>query len=564
MLNVSELVKTEYANPSAEKTLTISFPNLGVTVDANTIHTESFKLTEAIMDSSSIEFVGCNPSKMQVQIQDFGEDVKGEYIEVAIYTSNTEEEPVPLFNGIVDTVTQQSNRRIKEIVAYDELYTKGNTDVAEWYINKFNTDWQDGVTLYNFREALFEHLEINVVIDDLVNDELEITKQFSPVNLKALDLIKYICQINGVFGIINRYGEFEFRLLSPMSSATVVEVPFYKDIQYQEFTVKPVDKLTIRQSDQNVGVSVGSGTNNYIVQGNFFTVGLDATTLNAVASNLYSVVSGISYIPYRVTQLGFPWLECGDAVQYEIYDFDASQAQGEPVYRPIQFYIFDRYFTGIQALRDAYEAQGEEEQSTFVSNLNVQIDTVKEQIEQVSGKINSLALKYTMLYNENAIDVTDGNSKTIIKIQFSVSQPTQIRIDMEYLLHCITTELLTDELVTNTDLNITLQYYYDGVLIDSRLPQETYFDGEHILSTYYVVNVSDTAQHKWRVDLECTGGSVHIDALKAQNTIVGLSTVIDDVSPDTSIVDAISISWMNKIASQPVVYSNITESVDTQ
>lgn len=562
MMNVSETVKTAYANPSAGKTLVVYFPNLGITVDPNTVYSESFKLSESIMDSSSIEFIGCNPSKMQVQIQNFGENVKGEAVQVSVYTEDTESEPVILFNGIVDTVTQQSNKQIKEIVAYDVLYTLGNTDVAQWYLDKFANDWTDGVTLADFRSALFTYLDLPVVSTTLVNDALEISKQYSPVNLKALDLIKYICQINGVFGIINRDNEFEFRAINVQE--TPVAVTYYKNIEYQEFTVKPVDKLTVRQSDQVEGVSVGSGTNTYIVQGNFFTLNLTGEELQTVANNLYPSISGVSYIPFRVTQVAYPWVECGDVVQYEIYDFEASQAQGEDVYTPKSFLILERYITGIQAFRDEYEAQGEEEQSVFITNINAQIDTVRDQLEQVSGKVNSIALKYTMLYNENAIDVADGNSKTIIKIQFSVSQPTQIRIDMEYLLHCITTELLTDELVTNTDLNITLQYYYDGVLVDSRMPKETYFDGEHILSTYYVVNVPDTERHKWRVDLECTGGSVHIDALKAQNTIVGLSTVIDDVSPDTSIVDAISVSWINTLGTQPIERSNIHEIIEEE
>jgi hypothetical protein len=542
MLDVSQAVKNAYANPSSGKTLVIYFPELDYTVDPETVHSESFSLTESIMDTSSIEFVGCNPSKLQVQIQDFGIDVKGRRVQASVYTGETQSEPVPLFDGIIDTVTQQSNKRIKELVAYDELYSKGNTDIAQWYIAKFSTDWQDGVTLKDFRDALFEYLGITVKAATLVNDNLFFYKQFSPVNMKALDIIRYICQINGVFGIMNRYNEFEFRSLAPISPSTGVEVAYYKEIDYQEFYVKPVDKLIIRQSDLEEGVSVGNGINKYIVQGNFFTFNLEEEDLTVIATNLYPLISGIAYIPFKVTQVAYPWLECGDVVTYQVYDFEASASQGEDIYKSMSFYIFERYIKGIQAFRDEYEAQGEEYQTVFITNINAQIETIKNQIEAIQGQMNNIELKYLMFYNEQAVDVGDGQTKPISNIRFGVSNSGQVYIELEYLIECETTEEVIDGYLTDNDLVVTILYEYDGTIIDSRQPKETYQDGKHILHAYYVVDVDNTTLHDWKVWLNCVGGSVHIDIYQAQNTILGLGligqtawdgtiTVADELAP---------------------------------
>ncbi len=560
MLNVSQAVKTAYANPSSGKTLVIYFPELDYTVDSDTIYSESFSLSESIMDTNSIEFVGCNPSKLQVQIQDFGMDVKGRRVQVSVYTSETQSEPVPLFDGIVDAVTQQSNKRIKELVAYDELYSKGNTDIAQWYIAKFSTDWQDGVTLKDFRDALFAYLDITAVPTTLVNDNLFFYKQYSPVNMKALDVIRYICQINGVFGIINRDNEFEYRILLPLSQATAVEVGYYKEIDYQEFSVKPVDKLTIRQSDLEEGVSVGSGINNYIVQGNFFTFNLEEEDLTTIATNLYPLISGIAYIPYKVTQVAYPWLECGDAVTYQVYDFEESASQGEDIYKPMSFYIFERYSKGIQAFRDEYEAQGEEYQTVFITNINAQIETIKNQIESIQGKMNSIELKYLMFYNEQAVDVGDGQTKPISNIRFGVSNSGQVYIELEYLIECETTEEVVGGYLTDNDLVVTLLYEYDGTIIDSRQPKETYQDGKHILHAYYVVDVDNATLHDWKVWLNCVGGSVHIDIYQAQNTILGLGligqtswdgtiTVADELAPIAIPVTGIKTITDNAIVS---------------
>jgi len=554
MLNVSQAVKDAYANPSSGKRLIIYFPDYDITVDPDTVYAESFKLNESIMDMASIEFVGCNPSKMQVQIQDFGYDVKGSTVQVfmQVDTGTTEDEPIPLFKGTVDSVTQQSNKRIKELVAYDVLYTKGNADIAQWYIHQFQDYWEDGVTIKDFRDALFEHLEIEVEDSALVNDEVLFQKQYSPVNMKALDVIKYICQINGVFGIINRYGKFEYRVLTPIEVGTTpspyVEVRIYKQIDYQEFTVKPVDKLTIRQSDLEEGVSIGIGTNNYIIQGNFFTLNMTEEQLTSIAENIYPLISDITYVPYKVTQVGYPWLECGDIVEYEVYDFEASQAQHEDIYKPMKFYIFERYLTGIQALRDEYEAQGEEEQSVFITNINAQIDTIRDQIEAIQGRLDSIELKYLMFYNMGEVDVEDGTTRPVVNTRFGVAKSGQIHIEMEYLIECETTEEVIDDVVTNNDLKVKLLYEFDGEIIDSREPVETYQDGKHILSAYYILNVDNQRIHTWKVWMNCQGGNVHIDIFQAQNSILGLNilgnTGWDGTIDIREVVNAIELAGM--------------------
>lgn len=525
MLNVSENVKTAYANPSSAKTLVIYFPSLDITVNPDDVAVESLKLTEAIMDNTEIQFVGCIPSKLQVQIQNFTTDVKGLPIQVSIYTDTTENEPIILFNGIVDSVTQQSNKKIKEIVAYDMLYSTGNINIAEWYIDLLPSG--EYITLKDFRTALFEEIELDYIETDLVNDDLSFTKQYSPVTMKALDIIKYICQINGVFGVINRENKFEFRQLLPMSQMTPINVGIYKNIEYQEFTVNPVDKLIIRQNDQDEGISTGDGNNAYVIQGNFFTLNLEEEDLTALAENLYPNLANITYVPHRTTQIAYPWIECGDVVQYQVYDFEASQAQGEDVYTAMNFYVLERYLTGIQAIRDEYEAQGEEYQSLFISDVNAKIDTVKDQIEQVQGTLNTMGLKYTMFYNTQAIDIADGERTPIASTEFAVSRASQVYMEIEYLIRCETTQEEDNNTISLDDLVVTVNYEYDGAFLDSRQPIETFTDGKHILHTWYVINVPDAQPHTWRIFLECAGGSIHINALEAQSMILGFDTFVE-------------------------------------
>lgn len=403
-MKVSEKVINEYKSNSKTKHVTLHFTELGIDVGMESIHFETMNLTEAIFNKDSIEFVGCIASKFSIKVNGLKQDVKGAEIEVDIHTDDTADEPVRLFKGVVDSAMKTSNKQVKEIVAYDELYTKGNTEVAAWYKSQKFPE-----TIKDFRYSLFAFLGIEQVEITLPNDDIMIDRQYDPNTLQALAVIKAICQINGAFGIMNREGKFEYRIMgdiyddgtypgvdlfpgpdtfpgagSATKSIDIEETAFsfYKSVRYEEFEVKPVDKVTIRQSEDDAGTTYGSGTNNYIIQGNMFTYGLSKDILQTVAENVYNSVQGFSYCPYTADNNGLPFVECGlNTVSYMMVDYEATFSEdntsGNIIYEEKQFPVLNRNLTGIQALRDNYSADGEEYQSEFITDLQTQIDTLK-------------------------------------------------------------------------------------------------------------------------------------------------------------------------------------------
>lgn len=399
-MEVSESVRQAYQEMGTTKYITLAFPELGTSMMTGDgcIYSESMYLSEGLANSDSIEFVGCIASQFKIQVNNLKEDVKGKRLVVKIHTEGTGDEPVPLFNGIVDSVGRQSNKRVKEIVAYDELYTRGNTEVSAWYKSLIFP-----ITLRNLRDSLFGYIGLEQVEMELPNDSIEINKQYDPNILQALSVIKAVCQINGAFGIINRQGKFEYRILGEiedglypgfypgpdafpgvslgalgLNNIDATDFAFYKTVSYEEFRVKPVDKITIRQSENDSGIIYGNGINNYIIQGNMFTYGLSKEVLLQVAENIYPNVHGFSYIPFQSENNGLPYLECGlDAASYMMIDFDATEENGEIVYNRQNFYILNRELSGIQALKDSYSAKGEEYQSEFITDLQTQIDLIK-------------------------------------------------------------------------------------------------------------------------------------------------------------------------------------------
>lgn len=456
-MDVSNEVKMAYHNNSIHRQLTVYFPELQLTVSHKNIYMDSMTLSEAILKKKSIEFVGCISSKFSIQVNGLYSDIKGKKIEVSICTDNTTENPIPLFHGIVDSAVRQSNKNVKKITAYDQLYTKGNTDVSSWY-NSLTFP----ITLKDFRDSLFSYLGMEQIEAELPNDAVSIEKKYDPKSLKALNVIKALCQINGAFGIINRQDKFEYRILdnlsdtyafpsvtlfpstslfpaSPAVVATAVDeaeteaFSFYKKVDYEEYEVKPVDRLTIRQSENDTGVSYGSGTNNYIIQGNMFTLGKSAAELTEIAKKIYWNVMGIYYHPFTSDNNGLPYIECGlDAVSYEMVDF-----QPEAVTMGLSdsgvstttrnFYVFSRELSGIQALRDSYSANGEEYQTEFVTDLQTQIDTIKVNVkEEVKNEIDDYDFsdKFSdFTYNKGYLDTQFQGQLKVLSVAALPASP---------------------------------------------------------------------------------------------------------------------------------------------
>ena len=441
-MNISDATKNEYRNSSVHKNLTVKFPELGITIQNDRIYQESMKLKESILEKNNIEFVGCIASSFSVQIQSLKEDIKGKKIEVSITTDNTVDEPIPLFHGIVDSAVLQDNRLSKNITAYDILYTKGNTEVSSWY-NSLSFP----ITIKNFRDSLFRYLGITQEETYLVNDDISISKQYDPKSLKALNVIKAICQINGVFGIINRDGLFEYRTtqsglypsanlypsddLFPYSGEetelteeeAAEAIAYYKKIRYEEFKVKPVDKITIRQNENDAGVTYGSGTNNYIIQGNMFTYGLSNDTLLQIAQNIYPYVEGYSYYPFQSSNYGLPYVECGvDILSYKVRNLDTGKEEKK------YYNVFSRELSGVQALNDSYTAKGEEYQSEFITDLQTSIDLIKQNDQQYQQTFNDFDSRIS------ALEQGGGGGGGTINIISVSSIPTTMDENTIYLV----------------------------------------------------------------------------------------------------------------------------------
>lgn len=439
MLKVGNKVKSAYFDESENKHLVVTFPEINLTLKHSQIKKESMEINEAILDQESIEFVGCIASQFKLQISSIKKKLKGKKIEVSIYTDSTSDKPVKLFSGIVDSDERTGNKRSKEIIAYDMMYSLTDEDVTSWFRTQVAyLKMGKKLTVKKFRNDLFVFLGIAQKKRTLANDSISIKQLVNMVDnneedadeeeqekIYALDLIKAICQINGVFGIINRNGEMDYRRLgvededdgaypgvddktnglylpfvpgigvTDIITDSTFYYPSYKSVTYEDYDVHGITKVYVRQSeDTKAGYAGADKKYKYIVQGNRFTLGTTKEEKREIATAILNKVQGVTYTPFTAECTGLPYLEVGDPVQFYAYDFEQSDKQKKDVFVLKSFYVLSRTLKGIQSLTDTLTAQGEEKQRRFVSDLGVREDvstaSLKEKTDKQDERIKSL------------------------------------------------------------------------------------------------------------------------------------------------------------------------------
>ncbi|MFQ9078820.1 MAG: hypothetical protein ACLR48_10575 [Ruminococcus sp.] len=333
-------------------------------------------------------------------------------ITVKTVIDNNTANPFQIGRYKVYSDTPTADRTKRDIVAYDRLYDVINADVAEWY-NALLPEKDSTTTMKAFRDSFFGYFGIEQADAQLVNDDMKVEKTVEPEELSGATVLNCICEINGCFGHIGRdskfhyiYLEQEIQGLYPRNNlypaddlyprepkSTRISKSLYISAQYEDFLVKTIDKLQIRKEEDDIGVIVGSGTNAYVIQDNFLVYGKGSEELTGIANNIYGKIRGIIYRPFSADCKGNPCIEVGDAVRLPTK------------YEIIESYVLKRTLKGIQALRDNYEATGEEYRST-------QVNSVHKSIIQLKGKTNVLTRTIEET-NSKITDVESGLSSEI-------------------------------------------------------------------------------------------------------------------------------------------------------
>lgn len=402
----------QFLKDSVDKQLSIVTDDGQIHITNNELHQEQFELTESLCSESELTFGSCEAGMVKFTVSNIFSGLKDKWITIQMVLAGNTANPFQIGRYKVYSDTPEADRTKRDIVAYDTLYDMINADVAEWY-NTLLPDKDSATTMKALRDSFFGYFGIEQADIQLVNDDMKVGKTVEPEELSGATVLNCICEINGCFGHIGRDGRFHYIYLEqeiqglyprndlypaddlyPREPKSMrIGKNLYISAQYEDFLVKTIDKLQIRKEEDDIGVIVGNGTNAYVIQDNFLAYGKSSEELTGIANNIYEKIRGIIYRPFSADCKGNPCIEVGDAVRLPTR------------YEIIESYVLKRTLKGIQALRDDYEAAGEEYRST-------QVNSVHKSIIQLKGKTNVLTRTIEET-NSKIVDVENGLSSEI-------------------------------------------------------------------------------------------------------------------------------------------------------
>lgn len=190
-------------------------------------------------------------------------------------------------------------------------------------------------------------------------------------------------------------------------------------LTYEEYATAPIDKVLIRQSDDDVGViypAEEQGTNALVLQGNLLLTTESAEVLRPVAQAIYEQIADIRYTPLSVAvQAGETLPQPGDIVT-------VADAYG----RTMQTCIMERTLSGQRctmestgnARRDSTAAVNRQSYSNLrgkMLEITADVDGLKITASELSGGMASLELTVDGLRTEVSGKLDGDDASTMIE-----------------------------------------------------------------------------------------------------------------------------------------------------
>lgn len=368
-----------------------------LTIEMDRICAETLNLTENLSSGNNIIWGSCEAAKFVVTVADVEDEIEGRE-----FTATLSIGDYKMAYGIyvVDSVVRQADRRKRKITAYDRMI-KFDVDVSDWYHAMYPTD-DTTHTIQELRNSLCDYIGVPQQYTELINDGLVVGKTISPESLCGRDVLKAICEINGVFGHFDRTGMLTYISLQdtglypsdtlypgddlyPQSGwVAAEELEYYKSITYEDYLIDGIDRVQIRQEEGDIGAVVGSGNNAYVVEGNFLAYGLGSADLTKLAWSIYDMISSKTYRPAKIVSYAMPWIEVGDGLRAITTDTE------------IATFVLTRTMSGIQAMMDTVEAKGTKTQgqSFGIQNEIIQLKgktaVIVRNVDEVSATLTDL------------------------------------------------------------------------------------------------------------------------------------------------------------------------------
>ena len=363
----------------------------GSTLKALTLHTavnagQEFAIGSAFSDYIEAEIWADPGGSLQITAGDaltyYRQDDAGNRTKVGVFYA---EKPT------------RTKRNSYKITAYDNM-SKLDADFSGWL--RANQA-QFPKTIWQLVQLACQRAGVTLASSSLPINGSYSVQAFYADDLTCRQIISWAAEAAGCYAHMNADGKLQFLTYTDKRSTAKItpdgasnSTAYYADsLSYEDYTVKAIEKVQIRQSDSDVGViypDSTTATNTYAVQGNLLlTTGTEAN-LKSVVQNLYNVLKNVTYTPCKVSVPSSSNLACGQIVH-------VKDARG----REFDTYLMSATISSGKASFESVGSASRESSSAVNSqsykNLTGKMLEIKTSVDGLEVKASDLTGKYTDL-----------------------------------------------------------------------------------------------------------------------------------------------------------------------
>ena len=363
----------------------------GSTLKALTLHTavnagQEFTIASAFSDYIEAEIWADPGGSLQITAGDaltyYRQDDAGSRTKVGVFYA---EKPT------------RTKRNSYKVTAYDTM-SKLDADFSGWlHANQA----QFPKTIWQLVQLACQRAGVALASSSLPINGSYSVQAFYADDLTCRQIISWAAEAAGCYAHMNADGKLQFLTYTDKRSTAKItpdgasnSTAYYADsLSYEDYMVKAIEKVQIRQSDSDVGViypDSTTATNTYAVQGNLLlTTGTEAN-LKSVAQNLYNVLKNVTYTPCKVAVPSGSGLACGQIVH-------VKDARG----REFDTYLMSATISSGKASFESVGSASRESSSAVNSqsykNLTGKMLEIKTSVDGLEVKASDLTGKYTDL-----------------------------------------------------------------------------------------------------------------------------------------------------------------------
>ena len=380
----------------------------GSTLKALTLHTavnagQEFTIGSAFSDYIEAEIWADPGGSLQITAGDaltyYRQDDAGSRTKVGVFYA---EKPT------------RTKRNSYKVTAYDTM-SKLDADFSGWlHANQA----QFPKTIWQLVQLACQRAGVTLASSSLPINGSYSVQAFYADDLTCRQIISWAAEAAGCYAHMNADGKLQFLTYTDKRSTAKItpdgasnSTAYYADsLSYEDYAVKAIEKVQIRQSDSDVGViypDSTTATNTYAVQGNLLlTTGTEAN-LKSVAQNLYNVLKNVTYTPCKVAVPSSSGLACGQIVH-------VKDARG----RAFDTYLMSATISSGKASFESVGSASRESSSAVNSqsykNLTGKMLEIKTSVDGLEVKASDLTGKYTDL--KSTVDGLSSEVKKDTKI----------------------------------------------------------------------------------------------------------------------------------------------------